>query len=344
MSDVLVKVVGSCGRITLNRPKALNALTHPMARAMLETLTAWAADPAVKAVVIDGTGEKAFCAGGDIVALHDDGKRDPELPREFWRDEYQLNTFIARYPKPYISILDGIVMGGGVGVGAHAAHRVVTDRTMMAMPETAIGFIPDVGGTRLLGLAPGRLGDYLAATSGRMKAGDALYAGFADHYVPSAKREALVAALEETADPRTIGDFAEAAPPSALAERQAEIDRLFAVADPVALMTGLTGSEFAEETAAEIRRHSPFAVACALELVRQARAEPEIAACLTREFRYGHRVVADGASDFYEGVRAMVIDKDKSPRWRHRDIAEVDPAEVAAAVAPLGDLDWAYRE
>lgn len=342
-SDVLVSVTGNVGRLTLNRPAALNALTHPMTLTLLETLTKWAADDSVKMVLIDGAGEKAFCAGGDIVAIYHDGRANPESPRQFWRDEYQLNTFIERYPKPYVSILDGIVMGGGVGVGAHAAHRVVTERSTIAMPETAIGFIPDVGGTRLLGLAPGRLGEYLAATSGRMKAGDAIYAGFADDFVPSAKLEELVAALLETADPEVIKRFAEPPPPSTLAAKQAEIDRLFAADDPTRLMAGLTGSDFAEATAAEIAKHSPFAVACALTLVRQARGEPEIAACLAREFRYGWRTVADPGSDFYEGVRAMVIDKDKSPKWRHAALADVSPIAVAAMLAPLNGEEWGYR-
>jgi enoyl-CoA hydratase/carnithine racemase len=208
------------------------------------------------------------------------------------------------------------------------------------MPETAIGFSPDVGGTSLLARTPGRLGDYLAATAGRMNAADTLYAGFADYFVPSSARAELTEALETSGDPAVIARFAASPQPSTLAGRQGEIDRLFDTDDPASLPARLVGTPFAEETARKIAANSPLAVACALKLVAAARADPSLEACLTREYRVSHRVVGNPNSDFFEGVRALLIDKDKQPKWGARRLSDVSPAAVAEMLAPLGRLDW----
>ncbi len=190
-ADVLLRTEGRAGFVTLNRPRALNALTHAMVLAVDEALTAWEHDPAVETVVIDGAGERGLCAGGDIRAIHDDARAGGTASAAFWRDEYRLNARIARYPKPYVALMDGIVMGGGVGISAHGSHRVVTERSRVAMPETGIGFVPDVGGTYLLGRAPGELGTHLALTGTPVGAADAILAGLADRYVPAAGLPAL---------------------------------------------------------------------------------------------------------------------------------------------------------
>ncbi|MGH6830717.1 MAG: enoyl-CoA hydratase/isomerase family protein, partial [Methylocella sp.] len=256
----------------------------------------------------------------------------------FWRDEYRLNAAIAGYVKPYIAIMDGIVMGGGVGIGAHGSHRIVTERSIVAMPEVTIGFLPDVGGTRLLARAPGRIGEYLAATGVRMPAADAIFAGFADYFVPSDRITELLGALETEGDTMAIKRFAEPPPPSDLERRAAEIDAIFDAPDGTAIMARLSGSAFAEKTAAMIARGSPFSICCAIAAVRRARGLSSIEDCLALEYRFAHRAL-DG-HDFYEGIRAAVIDKDRAPKWLPPNFAGIDPSAIAAAFAPLGADEW----
>ncbi|MDI7861790.1 enoyl-CoA hydratase/isomerase family protein [Rhizobiaceae bacterium n13] len=334
MSDLVVRTKGRAGRITLDRQTALNALNHSMVTGIAEALDLFQSDDNVALVVIDGAGEKAFCAGGDIVMLYETGKTNPEIGRSFWRDEYRLNARIARYPKPYVSILDGIVMGGGIGVGAHGSHRIVTERTVAAMPEVKIGFSPDVGGSSLLAHAPGHVGEYLAMTGGRMSGADAIFAGFADYFVPSARLRELVAALEETGDPGVIADYAEEPAPSELAAHAAEIDAIFDGPDARTILARLAGTPFAEKTANTIARNAPFSVVAALEAVRLAKRNPEIEPCLVNEYRFSHRVLE--GHDLYEGIRALLIDKDNAPKWQPATVEGVDNAKVAAAYAPLG--------
>jgi len=338
MSDVLVSIKGRAGRITLNRPAALNALTYEMVTEIHRALDGFASDDRIALIVVDGAGDRAFCAGGDIVMLYKTGKSQPELGRTFWRDEYRLNAAIAHYPKPYVAILDGIVMGGGIGIGGHGSHRVVTERSVLAMPETAIGFAPDVGGTRLLALAPGHIGEYLAMTGGRMSGPDAIFAGFADYFVPSERLAALIEVLETSGDPASISRFAETPPSSELASHAKEIDAAFNEGDALTIMARLQGTPFGEKAAAVIARNSPFSVAVALEAVRRARRDPDIVSCLALEYRFSHRALEN--PNFYEGVRAAVIDKDRSPVWRPKTLAEVDPQAVQASLAPLGPQEW----
>jgi enoyl-CoA hydratase/carnithine racemase len=320
MSDILIRVEGRAGRITLNRPKALNALTYDMLMAIETALDSWAGDDRVALVLIDAAGDKAFAAGGDIVDLYNSGRAgDFGFGRKFWADEYRVNAKIANYSKPYVALMHGFVMGGGVGVSCHGSHRVVDESAQVAMPECGIGLTPDVGGSLILGHAPGRCGEYLAMTSARMGPGDAIYAGFADTYVLCARWEEMVAALAETGDPSVISRFAEAPPEGNLRGLQAlEAD----------------GSDWAQGALKAIRRNCPLSVACAFEGVRRAREMTRIEDALALEYRFVFRCMEDG--EFLEGIRAAVIDKDRNPRWATPRLEDVTPEMVAAMLAPLG--------
>ena len=340
---VILKKAGAAGRITLAKPKALNALDHEMALAIEAALAEWAADETVKLVVIDAQGEKAFCAGGDIAALYHEGKAGRFGPaRRFFADEYRMNRAIARYQKPYVAFIDGIVMGGGVGLSAHGDLKIVTERSMVAMPECGIGLIPDVGGSLVLARAPGRLGEYLGLTGFRMKAADAILAGFADQYLPAAKIGEAIGRLEETGDPAAIEDLFETPEGGELEGRMAEIARFFAEPDAAAILAALEadGGDFALQTAKLIRRGSPLSVAVTLELVRAARADPQIETALQREYRYTHRAQSDG--DFLEGTRAVVIDKDRNPSWSSTRIDDLPRERVTAMLAPLEEDELAF--
>jgi enoyl-CoA hydratase len=337
MSGVLIRTEGRAGRITLNRPAALNALTWEMCLAIEAALDAWAADPGVALVVIDGAGERAFCAGGDIAEMYRRGRAgDFAFGRGFFADEYRLNAKIADFPKPYVALMHGFTMGGGVGVAAHGSHRVVGDSARLAMPECAIGLIPDVGGTHLLSRAPGRLGEFLGTTGHRMGPGDAILAGFADSYVPEADWPALVARLAETGDPAAVGAAARPAPPAPLHDLRPMIDRHFAAASAAGVVAGLETdpSATAQATLRTLRQGSPLATACTFAAIGQARGQ-SVHEALALEYRFTWR--AADRSDFLEGVRAAIIDKDRTPRWRHAAIGEVTEAEIDAMLAPLGD-------
>ena len=338
--ETIIRVEGRVGRITLNRPEALNALTYGMITDIEAALTAWEHDDGVAMVLIDAAGDKAFAAGGDIVDLYETGRAgDFAWGRKFWRDEYRLNAFIARYPKPYVAIMNGIVMGGGVGVSAHGSHRVVSDATSVAMPECGIGLIPDVGGSLILARAPGRLGEYLAMTASRMAPADAILAGFADVYAPADDLETMVAAIEAAGAPDIVANFAALAEGGALADRQDEIDRYFAGDDHVAIIAALESeeSEWAAKTARAIRRNCPISVTCALRAVRAAREANTIEAALATEYRFVWRCMEDG--EFLEGIRAAVIDKDRNPRWARPTLEEITAADVDRMLAHLGADD-----
>ena len=342
MMDVSIRTEGPAGRITLTRTAALNALSHAMVKQIDAALVAWVKDPAVQLVIIDAEGERAFCAGGDVAAVYHMGRAgDIDGPRHFWRDEYRMNARIAEYPKPIFAFMQGFVMGGGVGLGCHAQHRIIGQSTQIAMPETLIGLIPDVGGTHLLARAPGRLGEYLGLTGARMGPGDALFAGFADHYLPEAQWPALKAALIGGTPPEQLLPTApETALETPLADAAADIDTLFALQDLGAIRAALAAApgEFAAATAATLARMSPLSMATTLALVRSARAANDIHTALTQEFSFTARATTD--SDLIEGVRAQLIDKDRQPRWKHAPDAEVPAREVAALLAPL-PAEWA---
>lgn len=331
MDDLHIRRDRKAGRITFTRPQALNALSHDMALAIHAALDGWRDDLAVALVIIDAEGDRAFCAGGDIAAVYHGGKAgDHGIGQRFFADEYRMNAAIRDYPKPIAAFMQGFVMGGGVGVGGHAGHRVVGDTTQIAMPESGIGLIPDVGGTWLLARAPGRIGEYLGLTGARMGAGDAIHAGFADLYLPESEWEGAKDRLAETGD--ISGLKGRTPPPAPLAATDLSAFGARSVADIRAAL------EKAGDAASlkAIARNSPLSMAATLAMVRAARGDRRMQESLSREYRFTHRATAEG--DFIEGVRAQIIDKDRTPNWSQPG----DAAKVDAMLADLGaeELTW----
>jgi enoyl-CoA hydratase len=337
--EILFERRGAAGLVTLNRPKALNAVTHAMVRALAAQLAIWADDPVVTRVIVTAAGDKAFCAGGDIRALYEFGRAgrfDEALA--FWREEYQLNAFIKHYPKPYVSLIDGIVMGGGVGISVHGSHRVAGDRYSFAMPEVGIGFFPDVGATWFLPRLPGEVGAWITLTGGRVNGGDAARAGLATHRVPSVRFPELLEGLCGTVPvDALLGAFAE--PPGAgpLTVHRTSIDQAFTGNSVDDILTALdrneSDAEWASAAAATIRTKSPTSLRLALAQVR-AGADLTFEGCMATEFRIVSRLVH--GHDVYEGVRAVLIDKDNAPHWQPARLADVTDAEIARHFAPLG--------
>ncbi|WP_213575085.1 enoyl-CoA hydratase/isomerase family protein [Rhodococcus sp. USK13] len=337
--EVLISTSDGVGRLVLNRPKAINALNHSMVRQIAAALAAWSDDDRVRAVVLTGAGERGLCAGGDIVSIYHDAQEGGTGSREFWRDEYILNAAIANYPKPYVAIMDGIVMGGGVGVSAHGSVRVVTERSMIGMPETGIGFVPDVGGTYLLARTPGELGTHIALTTARLSAGDAIACGFADHYIPSAKIDSFIEALTQTSIDDALARFTEPAPVSELLAQQGWIDAAYSAGSVPEIVARLRGSGVpeAEKAAEQILSKSPTACAVTLQSLRRARAAGSLEEVLNEEFRVS--VACLSSPDLVEGIRAQVVEKDRNPQWSPATLAEVTDEQVDAFFAPLGDLE-----
>ncbi|WP_062205550.1 enoyl-CoA hydratase/isomerase family protein [Streptomyces sp. NBRC 109706] len=333
--EVLIGVDGRAGRITLNRPRAINALSHAMVRAVDAALRDWEHDPQVATVVVDGAGERGLCAGGDIRAIHDDARAGTGAARDFWFDEYRLNARIARFPKPYVALMDGIVMGGGVGVSAHGDVRIVTERSRVAMPETGIGFVPDVGGTRLLAGAPGELGVHLGLTGDSMTAGTALACGFADHFVPSAALPALLRDLAKLPADEAVARHATEPPADPLSGARDWVDACYAADSVEEIVERLTATpgEGPGRAAATLATRSPTALKVTLAALRGARRLGTLEAVLVQEYRTSCHCLE--TADLVEGIRAQVIDKDRQPRWDPATLAEVTPAEVAGFFAPL---------
>jgi enoyl-CoA hydratase len=329
--QILVSQQGSLGRIRLNRPKALNSLTLEMTRAMQAALTQFEADPTIAAILLDGAGERGLCAGGDIRAIHDSGKARDGMAQIFWHEEYELDLYINALTKPYIAFMDGITMGGGVGLSAHGAHRLVTERTRLAMPETGIGFFPDVGASWLLPKAPGETGTYLGLTGAPIGGLDAIYIGFADLLVPSDSIIPIASALStlkpgtDNATVRTLlQTFAKPPEPAPLQTHQATIDKSFAFNSLHEILAALTAnpSDFAQATLRTILEKSPTGLILTLHLLRVGRTSTSLRECLAREFIAAGEVL--NAPEFYEGVRAAIIDKDRQPKWQPATIAEID--------------------
>ena len=353
--DILFGREGGVGTVLLNRPQALNAFTLGMYRRFDPMLREFARDPAVRAVLVEGAGERAFCAGGDVRAVYEAGRGisgERDFTAVFFAEEYRILRRIHHYPKPYVAIIDGITMGGGAGVSVNGAFRVATGRTMFAMPETGIGLFPDVGATRFLNLCPGRIGRYLGLTGARIGAADALYCGLATHFVPSERVAELKAALfaiawrpgEERAQVAAmLARFAADPGPPPLAQRRPVIDRCFAGDSIEAILAALRDEraeiEWAAETSATLLSKSPISLRITLrQLVLGQGFDLEQA--LTLEYRLTQHVMA--AHDFYEGVRAALIDKDQKPRWRPSSLAEIDAAAVEAYFASLGDRELSF--
>jgi enoyl-CoA hydratase len=345
--DIRFDRQGALAIVTLDRPQALNALTLEMVAALDERLAAWAGDVEVAAIVVRSAGGRAFCAGGDIRALYEASRRRDRYVRDFYRTEYRLNHRIKTLCKPYIALIDGIVMGGGVGVSVHGSHRVVSERCQFAMPETGIGFFPDVGGSWFLPRCPGQLGTYLGLTGARIGAADALYCGAATHYVASADLARVVGELERAPWEGDQGDTAGAllarlasdpgAPP--LAAHREAIDRCFAGDTVEEILSRLAAERtaWADETMALLQQKSPTSLKVALRQLRRGGGLSDFAAAMRLEYRMAlHMVVAD---DFYEGVRAAVIDKDQAPRWRPATVAEVSEERVDRYFEPVDGPD-----
>nr|WP_299962126.1 3-hydroxyisobutyrate dehydrogenase [uncultured Roseobacter sp.] len=337
MTDIRIRTTGTTGRITLSRPKALNAMTYQMCLAIEEALDRWRDKAAVTQVVIDAEGYRAFCAGGDIAELYDTGTRgDFAYGQTFWADEYRLNAKIFDYPKPVVSFLQGFTMGGGVGIGCHGSHRIVGQSSQIAMPECGIGLVPDVGGTLMLALAPGRLGEYLGTTAARMSAADAILAGFADLYIPEERWPELIEQLEQGAGPDILADAAQEAPVGTLADLQEEIDRHFGGETLADILTTLrhADSEFARDALKKMQRNSPLSMASTVEILHRLRGPSlTIAKALELEYRFTFRAMEHG--DFLEGIRAAIIDKDRAPKWQFAD-QKVPAAAVSKMLMPLG--------
>jgi len=342
--ETLVERQGALGRIRLNRPRALNSLTLQMVRDIEAALDDFEQDLAIAAVLVTGEGERGLCAGGDIRAIYDGGKAGSDAPTTFWREEYTLNARIGRYSKPYVVVMDGIVMGGGVGVSVYGSHRIVTERTRFAMPETGIGFFPDVGASWFLTRQPGELGTYIGLTGETLGAADAILTGLADSFVRSDRlaevTEALIslpAGCSREAVSTVIAGFSEVPPAGVLESHQTAIDRLFAfdtIEDILAALRG-DGSPFAEKILSVLSTKSPLSLNVTLRLLRLGRETERLEDCLEREFAATAAVLR--SRDFYEGVRAAVIDKDRNPQWRPARLEDVTEAEIAAYFQPSAD-------
>ena len=341
LDEVLFEKRGALGLITLNRPKALNALTEAMCVAIDAQLVRWQGDDAIKAVVIRGAGERAFCAGGDIRALYDAGRSGAANMTDFYRDEYRMNARIKHFPKPYIALLHGIVMGGGVGVSVHGSHRIADANAVFAMPETGIGMFPDVGGSWFLPRLPGEIGMYLALTGSRLKTPDMLYSGIATHSVPTMHWEMLIDRLAAGDTPETAltGLTKEVEAPG-LPEVLEVIDRCFAHGSVEAILAALDedDSAWGPLAATTIRMKSPTSLRISFRELREGRTL-SFDDCLRMEFRMVTRVM--GAHDFFEGVRATIIDKDNEPAWRPETLPEVIDSDVDAYFASLGENELA---
>lgn len=335
---------GRLGLITLNRTEAVNALTSEMVDALLEQLGSWAEDDDVATVLVQGAGERGLCAGGDIVAIYQDILATGSETADFWQREYRLNSLISRYPKPYVAFMDGLVLGGGVGISAHGSLRIVTERTRMGMPETTIGFVPDVGGTYLLSRAPGEAGTHAALTGAHLNGGDAIFLGLADHYIRSEKLTELAVALEAESAEAAVARFTELAPASVLEAQRDWIDSCYSSSDAEEILLRLKAAGGkAEEAARTILAKSPTAVKVALESLRRVQGLT-LDEALAQEYRVGLKFLT--TPDFQEGIRAQIVDKDRNPRWKPGILAEVPAGDVVQYFAPLGhrELNLTLRE
>jgi enoyl-CoA hydratase len=341
--DLIVRREGAAGVIRLNRPKAINAMTLEMSIGIDAALDRFETDPDVAVIVLEGSGERGLCAGGDIRGLWESSREGGDLGARFWRQEYIMNARIAKYPKPYVAFMDGLVMGGGVGLSGHASHRVVTDRTKLAMPEVGLGFFPDVGGTWLLSRSPGEIGTYVGLTGQTMNGPDAIHAKFADAVVPAAKWPELREALTKVRSGATaaevsklISSFATGDAAGPVAAKEPMIDALFGFDRMEDILAALArdGSEFAKATLKTLNEKSPRGMVVTLKLLRLARKTSSLEECLVREYRAALEVFR--SDDFREGVRAAVIDKDRNPTWSPPRIEDVTPAMLAPYLAEIG--------
>jgi len=336
-TEILFSLEGKSGIVTLNRERALNALTLGMVRALDAQLRVWETDHRVKRIIIEGAGDKAFCAGGDIRQLYDWGlAMDPQF-LGFYHEEYLLNTYIKHYPKPFIALLDGIVMGGGVGVSVHGSHRIVTEATTFAMPETGIGLFPDVGGTYFLPRCPGEIGMYMGLTGARLKPGDAMYAGVGTHFVPKERLPDLKRAMRTFANvDEAIQQYSQSVDPETFGRHRGAIDRHFLQNSAENVLTSLKSdpSEWAQKQAGIMALKSPTSLKICHRQLRDG-LTLDFNACMRLEYRIVNRIFT--GHDFFEGTRAVVIDKDMAPRWQPASLGAVRNEEINAYFEPLAE-------
>ena len=336
--EVIISREGRAGRLRLNRPRALNALTPGMVADIRRAIEAWRHDPGLDIVLIEGAGEKAFCAGGDIREVYEAGRAgDFEFGRRFWSEEYRLNAALAAYPKPVVSLMHGYVMGGGVGIGCHVSHRVADPDVRLAMPECAIGLIPDVGGTLLLAHAPGHIGEYMALTGARLKGTEARYAGFADYVMSQSDWPSLIDALVRDGDPALLSAVSQPSSPWPR-DRSDTIRKVFGQQDIPAITAAAAGTEFE----AGLRKASPLSLFAKLELVRRARAFDRIEPALRQEFCFTARAAEQ--ADLLEGIRAVLIDRDNAPDWRYPTIGDVPPGLIDDLLRPIDEADALFPD
>ena len=332
------------GLVILNRPKALNALTHEMVRALYTTLKEWASDPALRRVVVTAAGDRAFCAGGDIRYVWATGRERHAEAVSFFRDEYRLNVLIKRFPKPYVALIDGICMGGGVGISVHGSHRVTTERTVFAMPETGIGFFPDGGGSYILSRMPGQTGLYAGLTAARLGQADCLWAGLATHAVEARDIDAILKRLLAGAElEKTLAEASVALDMSPLQELKSDIDHFFSKATLEEILTGLAGADagmkWARETLETLRARAPSSLAITFNEIMLGR-DLSFEDCMAMEYRIVTRILRH--EDFYEGVRSVLVDKDGAPHWRPNRVEDLDPAVIAEHFQPLPEGELAF--
>lgn len=336
--DIDTRINNGIGFITLNRPKAINSLTHAMVRTMSAILTRWANDDTIRAVILNGAGERGLCAGGDVVAIYHSARAGNTAAQEFWFDEYRLNAQIGSYPKPYIAVMDGIVMGGGIGVSAHASVRIVTDRSSIAMPEVGIGFIPDVGGTYLLSRCAGGLGLYTALTGAPCSGSDAIALGLADYYIPHDACEAFTATVVNDSIATAIHRYALEPPPSNLLRSRGWIDSCFDMTNPHQSVSDIVAAlashpdASAQEAAKLITTRSPIALAVTLASLRRASTMSTLKDILVQEYRVS--CAALRSHDLIEGIRAQIVDKDRNPAWSPASPEEVTTSAIESYFTP----------
>jgi enoyl-CoA hydratase len=341
--EILARVESGVGRIILNRPKALHALNRGMCEAMTAALLDWRADEAVKSILIDHAGERGFCAGGDIRMIAESGAGDASDAKVFFLAEYRLNHLLFEYPKPVTAIVDGVVMGGGVGISEPAVVRIATERTTYAMPETGIGLFPDVGGGWFLPRLPGQTGVWLALTGARLKAADTVFLGIHSHYLPSDAIDAFRLILAaDPAHPVDVADGLEAdAGEAPIEPHLPAIERLFAhdTVEEIFAALEADGSDWALTQLATLKTKSPQSLKITLRQLRLGATLETFADAMAMEYRLGGRVVR--SHDFQEGVRAVIVDKDNAPKWSPADLAGVTDAALDALFAPLpADQEW----
>lgn len=335
--EVLTRLDGGIGFMTLNRPKAINSLNQTMVELLSSVLIRWERDDAVHTVILSGAGERGLCAGGDVVAIYRSARQDGVDARRFWRDEYLLNGLVGRFAKPYVALMDGIVMGGGVGVSAHANTRVVTDTSKVAMPEVGIGFVPDVGGAYLLSRAPGALGLHAALTGAPFSGADAIALGFADHYVPHRELDAFTATIVADGVQSALAQHAIEPPPSNLAAQRNWIDECYSGDTVEGIIAALRHHDTApaHDAATLIATRSPLALSVTLEAMRRAATLRTLEDVLVQDYRVSSAALR--SHDLAEGIRAQLIDKDRNPKWSPATLAEVTAADVNAYFEPAVD-------